>query len=155
MSERKLGVCKLSFRMQVKSTANITRFSMESTKWMFFYQSQNRTKCCVCCVGGRCVCCEHCSCLYIFAWTPANQTSTQKEGRWIMGNCIIRTCPWQVWKEMTVDIARWESPHSFWQRGNSRREQLVPEPYHVLLRSVHFPMFSFFRNLQEGPLFSN
>lgn len=32
MRERKLGVCKLGFGMQVKSTANIIRISMEPTK---------------------------------------------------------------------------------------------------------------------------
>ena len=155
MRERKVGVRKLISGVRVKSTANITRISMESTKSMFFYRSQNRTKWCVCLVGGRGVCCECCSCLYLFTWTFANQTSTQKAGRGIVGNLITRTCPWQVWKEMTADIARWESPQAFQQRGNSRGEQLVPEPYRVLLRSLHFPMFSFFRNLQEGALLSN
>lgn len=99
--ERKLGVCKLVFGTQMKSVANIMRISMESTKQMCFCQGQDRAKCCVCCVGGRCICCQCCSCLYLFAWTPANQSSTWREGRWIMGNCIARTCPWEVWEEVT------------------------------------------------------
>jgi len=44
MRERKVGVRKLISGVRVKSTANITRISMESTKSMFFYRSQNRTK---------------------------------------------------------------------------------------------------------------
>lgn len=39
--------------------------------------------------------------------------------------------------------------------GILAKRQLVPEPYHVLLRSLHFPICSFFGNLQEGVLRSN
>lgn len=63
--ERKLRVCKLVWGMQMKSTANRTRISVEFTKWMFLHQNLNWAKYFVCCVEGRCICCVHHFCLYL------------------------------------------------------------------------------------------
>lgn len=73
------GCANSFFGKQMKSTANRARISIDSSKWMLFYQRQCRAKCHG---GDRCICCECCPCLYLFTWTPANQTSIQKEGRW-------------------------------------------------------------------------
>lgn len=100
------------------------KYNNDFTKWMFLHQKINWPKCCVCCVESRSICCVHCFCLYLFAWTPASQTSTQKERRWVMRNCIARTYPWQTWKEVTTDTGWWERPQAFGQGNNSKGNNL-------------------------------
>lgn len=100
------------------------KYNNDFTKWMFLHQKINWPKCCVCCVESRSICCVHCFCLYLFAWTPASQTSTQKERRWVMRNCIARTYPWQTWKEVTADTGWWERPQAFGQGNNSKENNL-------------------------------